>query len=79
LKRRQKVDLLKTFDEKIAAAVEKVKALKDENGELKLKLREYETLLAIKDEELQKLSGEKTSIRDQIEELLEELDSIEIS
>ncbi|MDX9714234.1 MAG: cell division protein ZapB [Dissulfurispiraceae bacterium] len=73
------MDLLKTFDEKIAAAVEKVKALKDENGELKLKLREYETLLAIKDEELQKLSGEKTSIRDQIEELLEELDSIEIS
>ncbi|MBN2655158.1 MAG: cell division protein ZapB [Nitrospirae bacterium] len=71
------MDLLKTFDEKIAAAVEKVKALKDENGELKLKLREYETLLAIRDEELQKLSGEKSSIRNQIEELLEELDSIE--
>ncbi|MCE5313000.1 MAG: cell division protein ZapB [Nitrospiraceae bacterium] len=72
------MDLLKTFDEKIATAVEKVKALKDENAELKLKLREFETLLSIKDDELQRLSGEKSSIRSQIEDLLDELDSIEI-
>jgi len=76
--RRHAVDLLKTFDEKIATAVEKVKALKEENAELKLKLREFETLIAIKDEELHRLSGEKSSIRSQIEDLLDELDSIEI-
>jgi FtsZ-binding cell division protein ZapB len=72
------VDVLKTFEDKIAYAVEKVKVLKEENSSLKKRINELENDIKLKDNEIEKLSTEKTSIKSQIEDLLNELETIEL-
>jgi len=72
------VDRLKNLEEKIATAVERVKALKEEKISLERKIRELESLLDDKNREVESLKDEKTSIKSQIEELLEELETLEI-
>jgi len=72
------VDRLKNLEEKIATAVEKVKALKEEKISLERKVRELESLLDDKNREVEALKDEKMSIKSQIEELLEELETLEI-
>jgi chromosome segregation ATPase len=72
------VELLKTFEEKIAYAVEKVKALKEEKNNLEKKIRELENIIKSKDHEIEKITSEKTAVKTQIEALLKELDSIEL-
>ena len=42
------------------------------------RVQELETLLNEKDMEIERLRGEKTSVKGQLEELLTELESIEI-
>jgi uncharacterized protein involved in exopolysaccharide biosynthesis len=73
------VERLKDLDRKIADAISKVKALKEENAGLSARVRELEARLAGKEEEIMALSAEKVSIRGQIEDLLNELEAIEIS
>lgn len=72
------MELLKTFEEKIAYAVEKVKALKEEKTNLEKKIREFENIIKSKDHEIEKITSEKTAVKTQIEALLKELDSIEL-
>lgn len=70
------MEALKTFEEKIAIAVEKVKILKEEKNSLEKRVKELEDAIRLKDIEIEKLSKEKAFIKDQIEDLLNELDSI---
>ncbi len=71
------LDRLKSLEEKITAAVERVKALKEEKIFLEKKIKELEALLNEKTQEVEWLRSEKTTIGGQIEELLHELDSLE--
>jgi len=72
------VERLKNLEEKIATAVDRVKALKEEKLSLERKIRELESLLEDKNREVESLREEKTSIKSQVEELLEELETLEI-
>lgn len=70
------MERLKNLEDKISAAIDKVKSLKEEKGDLLLKLKEYEDLIREKNGELDRLSAERDSIRSQVEELLSELESL---
>lgn len=70
------VEVLKTFDEKIAIAVEKVRALKEEKERLERRVKELEDAARLKDMEIERLGMEKSSIKNQIEDLLNELETI---
>jgi chromosome segregation ATPase len=74
----QPLDRLKNLEEKITAAVERVKALKEEKTDLEKKVRKLEALLDEKNQEVESLKSEKSSIGIQLEELLNELETIEI-
>lgn len=69
---------LKNLDEKIAGAVNKVKALKEEKVLLERKIKELETRLDEKNQEVERLSSEKTAIKSQLEELLNELETLDV-
>ncbi len=70
--------MLKTFEEKITYAVEKVKALKEEKIALEKRVSDLEKKIVLKDQELERQTIEKASIKKQIEELLTELDTLEL-
>jgi len=72
------LDRLKNLDEKIAGAVNKVKALKEEKTALERKVQELEALLNEKNQEVERLSSEKNAIKSQIAELLSELESLDV-
>ncbi len=72
------LDRLKNLEEKITAAVERVKALKEEKTDLERKIKKLEMLLDEKTQEVESLKSEKSSIGVQLEELLNELETIEI-
>ena len=72
------MDRLKNLEEKIAVVVDRVKALKEEKISLERKIRELETVLDEKNQEITSLRNEKTTIKSQVEELLEELETLEI-
>ena len=72
------MDRLKNLEEKITAAVERVKALKEEKANLERKITKLEALLDEKNQEVESLKSEKSSIGSQIEELLTELETTEI-
>jgi chromosome segregation ATPase len=69
---------LKNLDEKIAGAVSKVKALKEEKVLLERRIQELEARLDEKEQEVEKLSSEKTAIKSQLEELLNELETLDV-
>ena len=71
------MDRLKNLEEKITAAVERVKALKEEKIGLEKKIRELQSLLDEKSQEVESLKSEKRSIGTQLEELLNELETTE--
>lgn len=71
------MERLKNLEEKIAVAVERVKALKEEKTLLERKLREYEEMLNEKNQEIEAMKSEKSSIGTQLEELLTELDTFQ--
>lgn len=70
--------MLKTFEEKIAYAMEKVKTLKEERNVLEKRVNDLEDTVRLRDQEIERLTAEKASIRKQIEDLIGELDSIEV-
>ncbi|MGO9613028.1 MAG: hypothetical protein ACLPX5_08335 [Dissulfurispiraceae bacterium] len=72
------MEMLKTFEEKITYAVEKVKALKEEKIALEKRVSDLEKKIVLKDQELERQTIEKASIKKQIEELLTELDTLEL-
>lgn len=76
---------IKDLDSKIAAAIGKVKVLKEEKltlestiKKLEAKVKELEEKVAEKDRALNSMDTEKGAIKTQIMDLLEELESIEI-
>jgi cell division protein ZapB len=71
------LDRLKNLEEKITGAVERVKALKEEKNLLERKVRDLEGLLDERNQEIEALRSEKSSIGTQIAELLNELEAIE--
>ncbi len=71
------LEKLKGLEDKITIAVEKVKALKEENMTLQKRIRELEELLNEKSVEIEQLRSEKSVIRGQIESLINELDLVE--
>ena len=73
------MEMFKTFEEKISFAVEKVKALKEEKTGLEEKIKELEISLKQKDLDIEKLTSEKTFIKSQIEDLLNELEPVELN
>lgn len=72
------LDRLRSLEEKITAAVERVKALKEEKNLLEKKIKDLEIILNEKNQEIEWLRSEKNSIGNQLEELLHELDTLEI-
>lgn len=70
--------MLKTFEEKITYAIEKVKQLKEEKFALEKKIEELEDVISVKDQEIEKLTLEKAAVKAQIEDLFNELESIEL-
>ena len=72
------MDRLKNLEEKINAAVDRVKALKEEKSLLEKRIRDLETVIGDRDREIEGLKTEKSSIGSQIQELLNELDTIEV-
>lgn len=71
------MEILKTFEEKITYAVEKVKALKEEKYNLEKRIEDLEDAVRSKDLEIEQLVMEKASVKEQIAELLNELESLE--
>ncbi|MFC1549245.1 hypothetical protein ACFL4R_00005, partial [Nitrospirota bacterium] len=59
--------------------IEKVKSLKQEKASLETRVQELEKRLAEMDEEIRMVSSDKLSIKDQITDLLNELETIETS
>ncbi|MDA8240274.1 MAG: hypothetical protein M0Z67_07875 [Nitrospiraceae bacterium] len=72
------LDRLKNLEQKITTAVERVKALKEDKTLLERKIRDLESLLDERNQEIETLKSERSSIGSQLEELLNELDTIEI-
>lgn len=72
------MDTLRTFEEKIAFAVEKVKSLKDEKRALQARIDELEDEMSAKDQEIRKLTAEKTAIKGQIEGLLSVVEGLDL-
>lgn len=72
-----KLERLKEVDSKITSAISKVKALKEEKLILEKMVSDLEAQLAQKNQEVAKLSSNNIAIQNQIEELLNELETIE--
>jgi len=72
------LEKLKSLEEKISVAIEKVKTLKEEKSLFERKIRELERLLDEKSQEVELLRAEKNAIRHQLESLLSELETLEV-
>lgn len=64
---------------KLALVIEKVKSLKEEKIRLESRVLELEGMLSKKDAEIKAASMDKHNIREQINELLNELESIQLN
>jgi chromosome segregation ATPase len=70
------LERLKNLEDKITTAIERVKTLKEEKLIMQRKLRELEGLINDRNEEIEQLRYEKNTIRNQIESLLDELETL---
>jgi FtsZ-binding cell division protein ZapB len=71
------LEKLKSLEDKISTAIERVKTLKEEKVLFERKIRELERLLDEKSQEVEHLRSEKNAIKNQLESLLSELDTLE--
>jgi chromosome segregation ATPase len=71
------LDKLKNLDEKITAAIERVKTLKEDKAVTDKKIKELERLLDEKSQEVEQFRTEKNIIKSQLEALLTEIESLE--
>ena len=72
------MDKLKSLEDKIANAIERVKTLKEEKAVTDRKIKELEEMLNEKNQELEQLRAEKGLVKNQLETLLGEIESIEL-
>jgi FtsZ-binding cell division protein ZapB len=70
------LEKLKNLENKIATAIERVKTLKEENAIMERRIKELEGLLNEKNQEVEQIRSEKNVIKNQIEALLNELETI---
>ncbi len=70
------MERLKSLEDKITTAIERVKTLKEEQFIMQRKIKELEGILNEKNEEIEQLRYEKDIIRNQIEGLLDELETL---
>ncbi|MBM4137448.1 MAG: cell division protein ZapB, partial [Nitrospira sp.] len=68
------VEKLKNLEDKIAAAIERVKTLKEEKAIMERRITELEGLLNEKSQEIEHLRSEKNTVKTQIEGLLKEIE-----
>lgn len=71
------LDKFKTLEDKIAATIDRVKALKEEKILMEKRIRELEQLLDEKNQEVEQMRSEKNVVRSQIETLLDELETLD--
>jgi uncharacterized coiled-coil DUF342 family protein len=71
------LDKLKSFDDKISTAIERVKTLKEEKTLSERRIKELESLLDEKNQEVEQLRSEKGAIKSQLEALLTEIEALE--
>lgn len=72
------LEKLKSLEDKIATAIERVKTLKEEKTLFERRIKELERLLDEKNLEVEQLRAEKNTIKSQLETLLNELDTLEV-
>lgn len=72
------LEKLKSLEDKIATAIEKVKTLKEEKTVIERRLRGLEELLNEKSQEIEQLKTEKDLIKSQLESLLNEIEKLEL-
>ncbi len=71
------LEKLKSLEDKISSAIERVKTLKEEKAITDRRIRELETMLDEKNQEVELLRAEKNAVRSQLESLLEEIETLE--
>jgi len=71
------VEKLKILEDIIATTIERVKTLKEEKALMENRIKELEELLNEKSQELENMRSEKTTVKSQIEGLLNELETLE--
>ncbi len=69
---------MQSVEEKIAQVIEKVRSLKAEKNAVEKINLDLEEALRVKEQEIERLSLEKATIKTQIEDLLRELDNFEL-
>jgi len=72
------LEKLKSLDDKISTAIERVKTLKEEKSITDRKIKELERLLDEKNQEVEQLRSEKNVIKNQLESLISEIEALEI-
>ena len=70
---------MSSVEEKIAQVIEKVRILKNEKGALEKRNMVLQEALRAKDQEIERLTAEKQAVRDQIEGLLKEVETLELT
>jgi chromosome segregation ATPase len=70
------LERLKSLEDKITTAIDRVKTLKEEQFTMHRRIKELEGILNEKNEEIEQLRYEKDIIRKQIEGLLDELETL---
>ncbi len=71
------LEKLKSLEDKISIAIERVKTLKEEKGLTDRRIKELERLLDEKNQETELLRAEKNLVKSQLEALLSELETLE--
>jgi len=72
------LDKLRSLEDKISVAIERVKTLKEEKSLTDKKIRDLERMLDEKNQEVELLRSEKNLIKSQLEALLGEIETLEL-
>jgi predicted nucleic acid-binding Zn-ribbon protein len=70
------LEKLKSLEDKISTAIERVKTLKEDKSLLERRIKELEKLLDEKNQELEQLRTDKGAIKGQLEALLNEIETL---
>ena len=69
---------MQTVEEKISQVIDKVRSLKEEKNSVEKRNLELEETLLAKNLEIERMAAEKVAVKQQIEDLLRELESFEL-
>lgn len=77
-KEAQPLEKLKSLEDKITTAIERVKTLKEEKILFERRIKELEGLLDEKNQEVEQFRAEKNVIKSQLEGLLNEIETLDL-